>query len=210
MTELILIGGGGHCHACIDVIESTQSYRIVGIVDLPQQVGDQVLGYPVIGSDIDLPQLVERCDAFLITLGQIKSPAQRMALSVLVQDAGGRLATVISPHAHVSRHAQIGAGTIVMHQALVNAGARVGANCIINNKALIEHDALIGAHCHISTGAIVNGAVEIGAGCFIGSGAVTHQGISIGAQSLIAAGALVTTDLAAASRFPGRSKRKKP
>ncbi len=208
MKELILIGGGGHCRSCIDVIEAQDLYRIVGILDLPQQLGGDLCGYPVIGSDTDLPGLVGARRSFLITLGQIKSPARRIELFELLRKVGGRLATIVSPRAHISRHAQIGPGSIVMHDALVNTGARIGANCIINSKALVEHDAIIGDHCHLSTGSIVNGAAEIGAGSFFGSNAVTHQGIRIGAQSLIAAGALVACDLPSGSRFPGRNQRR--
>jgi len=31
-SELILIGGGGHCKSCIDVIERQGKYRIAGII----------------------------------------------------------------------------------------------------------------------------------------------------------------------------------
>ena len=37
VSKLILIGGGGHCHACIDVIESTQKFQIIGIIDIQLQ-----------------------------------------------------------------------------------------------------------------------------------------------------------------------------
>ena len=33
MTPLLLIGGGGHCRSCIDVIESAEGSEIVGVVD---------------------------------------------------------------------------------------------------------------------------------------------------------------------------------
>ena len=31
--KLILIGAGGHCNSCIDVIEQENKYRIVGLID---------------------------------------------------------------------------------------------------------------------------------------------------------------------------------
>jgi len=31
-SELILVGGGGHCKSCIDVIERQGKYRIAGII----------------------------------------------------------------------------------------------------------------------------------------------------------------------------------
>ena len=32
MKSLLLIGGGGHCHSCIDVIEASGIYKIKGLV----------------------------------------------------------------------------------------------------------------------------------------------------------------------------------
>ncbi len=188
--KIILVGGGGHCSSCIDVIEAEGLYEIAGIVEVPEKVGEQVLGYPVIASDNDLSQLVQRDVSFLVTVGQIKSSAQRRKLYEQLLSLEAVLPTIISPRAYVSRHAFVGQGTIVMHDALVNAGAQVGSNCILNTKSLIEHDAVVEDHCHISTGAIINGEVQIGEGSFIGSNAVTVHGANIGPDSFVRAGNL--------------------
>ena len=58
--DLILIGGGGHCKSCIDVIEMQDKYKIAGIVDLPNNIGDKVLGYPIIACDADLDELIRK------------------------------------------------------------------------------------------------------------------------------------------------------
>ena len=157
--KIILIGGGGHCKSCIDVIEQEGRFQIVGIVDVPEKLHQKILDIEIIATDDDLPGLVNEYENFLITLGQIKSPEKRIRLFEKVKELGGKLPVIISPFAYVSRHAGIEEGTIVMHYALVNAGAKVGKNCIINTKALIEHDAWIGDHCHIATGAVINGGV---------------------------------------------------
>jgi len=183
--SILLIGGGGHCKSCIDVIELEGTYQIAGIVDFPEKRGQQVLGYPVIGSDEELPELLRTYPNVLITLGQIKTPDRRIALFQSLLKMGARFPVIQSPLAYLSPHAQIGEGTIVMHYALINAGARVGANCIINTKALVEHDAVIEDHCHIATGAIVNGGTTVGEGTFIGSQAVTKEYISIPKNTII-------------------------
>jgi len=189
--KIILLGAGGHCRSCIDVIEEEGRFSIAGIVDRVEAgVATSVLGYPVIGTDDDLPELRKQYAFALVTVGQIRSSAVRRRLFDVLQELGFELPTVVSPHAYVSSHAQVGAGTIVMHHALVNAGANVGENCIINTKALVEHDVQIGADCHISTGAIINGGVVVGAGTFCGSNTVTVQEISIPAGSFIKAGHL--------------------
>jgi hypothetical protein len=33
MKKIILVGGGGHCKSCIDVIENENKYKIIGIID---------------------------------------------------------------------------------------------------------------------------------------------------------------------------------
>jgi sugar O-acyltransferase (sialic acid O-acetyltransferase NeuD family) len=189
--SIILIGGGGHCRACIDVIEQEGRFTIAGIVDVPEKKQYNVLGYPVIGSDADLAKLIETFPNVLITLGHIKSPNRRMKLFNDLMQMGARLPVIQSPLSYISPHAHVAEGTIVMHHALINAGATVGRNCIINSKALVEHDAVIGDHCHISTGAIVNGGVTIGNGSFFGSGAVSKESTSIPANSFIKANSLM-------------------
>ncbi len=188
--DIILIGGGGHCKACIDVIEQENKFRVVGILDLPELIGFEILGYEVLGTDEDFPKINKQVKYFLITVGQIKSAEKRIQLFEMIKNSSALLPKIISPHAYVSKTAQIGEGTIVMHQALVNSNAKIGANCIVNSKALIEHDVVIGNHCHIATSAIINGNVEVGDRTFIGSGAISVQGVKIACDSFIKAKSL--------------------
>lgn len=197
LTPVLLIGGGGHCRSVIDVIESGAQYRVAGIVQPATDGLAPILGYPVRGDDDALPGLLGHTPCALVTVGQLKDASLRQHLFGKLLDLRAEIPFVVSPRAHVSRHAQLGPGTVVLHGALVNAAARIGENCIINSMALVEHDARIGPHCHISTGARVNGDVEIGAGCFIGSGTVIHQGVTIGAGSVIGAGCVISRDVAA-------------
>ncbi len=190
-NEIILLGGGGHCKSCIDVIEQQGQFKIAGILDKVDKVGSKILNIPIIGSDEDILELKGKIEYFFITVGQIRSAERRFLLFNLLERHGVKLPVIISPYAYVSPYAQIGRGTIVMHNAIINADARVGDNCIINSRALIEHDVVIGNHCHISTGAVVNGTVDVGSGSFIGSGAVVVQESKIPPGSFIKANSLV-------------------
>jgi sugar O-acyltransferase (sialic acid O-acetyltransferase NeuD family) len=194
--SLILIGAGGHAHACIDVIDQDGQYKIAGLVGTPTELHAVHLGYSVVATDSDLPELAKVHDYALITLGQIRSPEGRMRLYRLATKLGFVFPVIIAPTAYVSRHATIGPGTIVMHGAIVNAGARVGSNSIINTRAVIEHDVTVEDHCHISTGAILNGNASIGEGTFVGSGSVVKEGISIGRGCLVGMGLSVRHDQA--------------
>ena len=199
--EIILVGGGGHCKSCIDVIEQEGKYRIEGIVDVPEKLHQKVLGYECIATDEDLPRLVSAYPVFLITIGQKSSPNKRVDLFLRLKQLGAKLPAIFSPLAYISRHARVGAGTIVMHGVLINAGASVGNNCIINTKALIEHDVVVGDHCHISTGAIINGGVRIDEKTFFGSNAVSKDNIEIGKCSVIGFNSKVSQNLPDGSRL---------
>ena len=51
MNEIILIGSGGHARACIDVIELSGQFKIVGFVEKNEKDNQVSLGYPIIGTD---------------------------------------------------------------------------------------------------------------------------------------------------------------
>ncbi len=192
---LILIGGGGHCRACIDVIESSEIFHIAGIVDLPDRINQRISGYGVVGCDEDLPDLVNKYKNVLITLGQIENYNKRIKFFKQIKELGGSLPVIISQFAYVSQNASVDEGTIVMHHAMINAGAKVGRNCIINSKALVEHDTIIEDTCHISTGAIINGGCKILKNTFIGSRAIVKEGVTIGKNSIVGAGSVVINDV---------------
>ena len=204
--KLILIGAGGHAHACIDVIEQHGGYQIVGLVGMPEEMHTQHLGYEVIATDGDLPQLVKDYPYALITVGQIQTPDHRIRLHQQANKLGFQLPAIIAPSAHVSHHATVGSGSIVMHGAIINAGARVGSNCIINTRALLEHDVAVADHCHISTGAILNGDVKIGTGSFVGSGSIIKEGLTLGQRCVMGMGLRGRNKQPDHGRFTGRNE----
>lgn len=188
---LVLAGAGGHARSCIDVIEAHGGFAILCLTGLAHERDTACLGYPVAATDDDLPTLRATAGHALVTIGQIKTAAPRVRAFAALIAAGFELPVIVSPRAHLSRHASIGRGTIVMHGAIVNAGAVVGENCIINSNALIEHDAVVGDHCHVSTAAVVNGGVRVGSGTLVGSRSVIMESLTIGAGCLVGIGAVV-------------------
>ncbi len=70
--ELLLIGAGGHCRSCIDVIGQEGRFNIVGIVDKTGEAESgkrnaDVMVYPLIGTDDDLPDLRKKFNYALVT-----------------------------------------------------------------------------------------------------------------------------------------------
>lgn len=187
--KIILIGGGGHCHSVIDVIEQTNKYEIIGIIDTKENIGKKVLNYEVISCDDDLETIFQTCKNAIITVGQIESNKIRVKIYNKLKQIGFNLPVIISPIAYVSKHSFIDEGTIIMHHALINANVKIGKNCIINTKALIEHDCIVEDNCHISTASVLNGGVIVKENSFFGSNATSKQSIEI--EGFIKAGSLV-------------------
>ena len=197
--EIILLGAGGHCKSCIEVILGISQYSILGIVDKDGSSTKHILGHDVMGTDKDLESLINCCSNVLVTVGQIKSPQIRISLFERAKSLGFNFPVIESQFSYISKSAQIGEGTILLHDSLVNTSVKLGVNCIINTKALVEHDAEIGSHCHVSTGAIINGGVRVEDRCFIGSGSIIHEGVTIGSDSIISAGKIIRKDVSSRS-----------
>ncbi|WP_372367389.1 acetyltransferase [Candidatus Uabimicrobium sp. HlEnr_7] len=206
MQEIVLIGAGGHCKSCIDVIESTNKFEIKGILDRNKKIGDSLFDYPILGSDEELHLLPYR--HFVISIGQIKNVVPRKTSYKKIKKIDGFCPIIISSKSYVSKYAQIAEGTIVMHNAFVNAASQIGKNCIINTKANIEHDVVIGNHCHISTSATINGNSRVGNCCFIGSSSVVSSQVNITSNVILGAGSVVVKDIDVAGVYVGSPVRK--
>ena len=202
-AKLILLGAGGHCKSCIDVIEAEGKYQVRGILDAKEKIGGQVCNYPIIGTDEDIANLVKEGYSFLICIGQIKNANIRKSLYSHLTNLKATIATIISPFAIVSKHATIGEGTIIMHHVVLNAGASIGVNAILNTGSIIEHDVQVGNHCHISTHAVLNGSVIVGNEVFIGSGSVMSNNVNIASNVVIGAGSLVLKSINEKGTFVG-------
>ncbi|UCB56984.1 MAG: acetyltransferase [Candidatus Omnitrophota bacterium] len=201
--EIILIGGGGHCKACIDVIEAEKRFKIAGIVDSKKKVNQKVLGYKIIASDEEVVKLAKEYRHFLITIGQIKSVGKRIEKFEHLKKIGVNFPIVVSPFAYVSKYSRIEEGTIIMHKAFVNSDAKIGKNCIINTGAIIEHEASIGDHCHISTNSVINGQCSIGSKTFIGSNCVIVNNINIPENTVIGAGSAIKKSIGKSGIYVG-------
>jgi len=206
--KIILIGGGGHCKACIDVVEQENTFKITGILDLPEKFGENILGYQIIGNDNDIAKYAKQGYKFLITVGHLGNPKLRTKLFNEVKKNSGKLPVIISPLAYVSKHSKIEKGTIIMHNSIINANSKIGKNCIVNNKALIEHDCVVGDNVHISTNATINGECKIDDACFIGSSSVINHLTNVTNNTIIGAGAVVTKDITESGVYVGSPAKK--
>jgi len=82
---IVLIGGGGHCRSCIDVIEEEGKYAIAGIVVRDHAHREEVPGYEIIGTDADLPRLVKEYPISISPLARSVPPTGGCPASVFLR-----------------------------------------------------------------------------------------------------------------------------
>ena len=191
MKNIILLGAGGHCKSCIDVIEKENKYRILCIIDNNSKK-KKLFNYKIFSENFLLKK--KNLLAF-VAVGQIKNYRIRQKLFNKLLSLNFKIPFIISPLSYISPKASVGVGTIIMHGVIVNAGAQIGKNCIINTNSVIEHGVKIKDHTHISTGVIINGETVIGSKVFIGSGSVIANNIKINDYCIVGSGKTIKKDL---------------
>ena len=180
----------------IDSIRREGKYEILGIIDTAENIGKDVTGVVIIGSDADIAKISKDESAkFIITVGSVGSPETRIRLFEAAYTAGLMPVNVIDPTAVVSKGAHVGLGNYIGVRVVLNTGATIENNVIINTGAIIEHDCVIGDSVHIAPGVVLSGGVTVGRGSHIGTGAVVIQGVKIGENTLIGAGSVVVGNI---------------
>lgn len=197
MDSVILVGGGGHAKAIIEIITMKKKYHIVGITDNnPDKMVKSISKVPIIGNDGILQTYFQKgIKRAFISLGNAGDTRARINLYYMLKEIGFELINVIHPSAIISESLIMGTGNALMAGSIINAYTSFGNNCIINTGSIIEHDCIIENHVHISTGAKLAGHVKVKEGTHIGIGAVIKQGITIGSQVIVGAGAIVLKDI---------------
>ncbi|WP_262000677.1 NeuD/PglB/VioB family sugar acetyltransferase [Microbacterium sp. Mcb102] len=200
MTELILLGGGGHARS---VLAAARALELAVRGYLAPQAGDLGVDCPYLGDDDVLGTLDPEEELFVNGLGSTTVTTARQGLYGRAIARGFRAAQIVHPRGFVDPGARLDSGVQVLAGAFVNSGAVVGENALINSGAIIEHDVVVGAHSHVSPGAVVAGGVRIGEGVHVGLGARVIQGVTLGSGSVIGAGAVVIRDVPAGAVVVG-------
>ncbi len=192
--KICILGTGGHAASCIDLIESTKKFNIIGVISKNNKIslGNKFLDdYDIIGSDDDYKKILKLCNNLALGISFYKNISLREKIFNKFKKIGFNFPTICSPKSYVSKNVKIGEGTQIFHGVTINKNSNVGKNCIINSHSLIEHDVEIGNNTQISTGVIINGGCNINKNSFIGSASVLRENISIKEKSFIKIGSII-------------------
>lgn len=186
-SDILLIGGGGHCKVVIDVLRAG-GVEPAGILD-PHTKAVELLGVPILGGDDQAERLFQL--GYCRALVAVGDNALRHRIGKRLTTLGFSFFTAIHPSAVVSPSAILGEGIVVMPNAVINAGARVGAFTIVNTAAIVEHDCIVGDASHNAPRSVLGGNVVLEDEVFFGIGAVARPLSRVGARTIVGAGAVV-------------------
>ncbi|MBW4827968.1 MAG: acetyltransferase [Clostridiaceae bacterium] len=203
MKSIVLIGGGGHSKVIIDIIRSTNEYKVLGITEKSSN-SKEILGIPIIGSDDMLEDIYKKgVEYAFICVGAIGDMGLRNKLYKKAKSIGFKIPTLIHKHAVVSSYSNIGEGTCLMAGTIINPNVKIGKNSIINTGSIIEHDCVIKDNVQISPGTILAGNVKVNNDTFIGMGTKVIQGLTIGSNVTIGAGSVVIKNVESNTKVAG-------
>lgn len=144
--KLIILGSGGYGRTVYDIAEQL-GYSITVLDD-----GDEEHPLASFSSYIDDDT------EFIPAFGNNEF---RLQWINRIEEADGKLATLLHPSAYVSPKAQVSSGCVVLPGSIVNTGSIVGKGCIINLGATVDHDVVIEDGAHLCVRCIVKGENRI-------------------------------------------------
>jgi len=193
MKKIILVGAGGHCLGCIDVIQGLKKFKIVGLID-KNKIG-KILNYKILGDDNSLELFRKKYNYAFVTIGQIKNYELRYNIFKKLKKLKYKIPKLISKFSYLSEYLNIDEGTIIMNNVNISPNVKIGFNSIINTGSILEHGVIIGNNCHIATNVTINGDVKIEDNTFIGSGSIIKNGIHIGRNSFVKMGSIIIKNI---------------
>ncbi len=190
--KIIIIGTGGHACSILDLVESSNEFKVLGFICNKKKKGTYYLGYKILGNDKYLNKFKKIKPLIVLGFSLYKNLELYEKKFLKFKKQGFFFPTIVSPLAYISKRAKLGEGTIIFHGAIINSNCEINKGVTVNSKTLIEHDSIIQSFSHISTGCVLNGNTKINKKIFIGSGTVIRENVHIKKKKFIKMGSVIT------------------
>ncbi len=209
--KLIIFGNTDAARQMFYNFSGDSPYQVVCFTtDQPFIREPEFLGLPVVPFT-DLNDRFPPRDHFIfVAIGYSEMNRLRTEKYLEAKSRGYRLASYISPKAH------IGQGCLVGENCLVGAGCalqplvKVGNNVVIRENVFIGSGSEVKDHCYISGAAAIAGNVIVGPASFIGINATVKDKLTIGRECIIGAGVTLLHDANDREVYMDNSARKLP
>jgi sugar O-acyltransferase (sialic acid O-acetyltransferase NeuD family) len=197
MTNIVIFGAGKIAEVVHALLSHDPRYSVAGFTcDREFMTGGEKLGLPVAAFEEIESRFPPADFAMLVAIGYQDINTVRADRCRQARDRGYRLASWVSPRAHVPKGCVIGANCVVMDGASLQPQARLGDDVFVWNGAVVGHHATIGDHCWLASNCTISSTAVVEPFCFLGVNAAIGHGITIGARSIIGAQTVITRSTA--------------
>ncbi len=190
MTDLIIIGAGGHAaeindYICFAQLESdVQQIQIKGFIDdNPNSYQAYQFSAPYLGTIKD--HVISKNASYLMAIANLNY--RRPIIERFVEN-GATFISFVHKTAYISPSAVIGNGSIIGPNVNIGPNVKIGEFNLINSRCSLGHDTQMGNYNFISPNVCFSGFTAIGHENLFGINSVTIPHISVGHNNKIAAG----------------------
>lgn len=200
MKKLIIVGGRGNgatfASAVEDINNEESTWELLGFFNDNDPIGTIINDYPVLGRPEEMVDRKYRDTFFVyapfLAMTYSKPNAERLEGFGVPPD---RFATIIHPSASVSRHAEIGFGTVIMPMCHVRQNVRIGNHVTMLLSAALGHDSDISDYAYMGGTSFAAGYVKMKEGAYVGPNASIREYLTLGAWCLVGIGSVVVDDV---------------
>ncbi|MBE2246365.1 MAG: NeuD/PglB/VioB family sugar acetyltransferase [Candidatus Competibacteraceae bacterium] len=193
---MIIIGAKGFAKELLEVCQQLgHTENLVFFDDVSADLPDKIYGqFPILRSKTEVKEYFKKIsNDFALGLG---NPLLRKKMCSLFESWGGKLSSVISPHAVIGKFdLQMGPGATILAKATITGTAIVGKGILMYPNAVITHDCTLGDFVELSPGATLLGNCSVGSMTHIGANATILPKLTLGEGVVVGAGAVVTKDV---------------
>ncbi|WP_375587819.1 acetyltransferase [Flagellimonas aurea] len=195
MKKVVIFGASGHAKVCIDILERSGGYEIIGLLDSLKPKGLKVFGYPILGDFTVVPDLLERTPEleFFVAIGDNWSRYQVVQKLIEIHP-NAIFVNAIHPNSIIGKGVKLGHGVMVMAGSIINADSSLEDFTIVNTKSSVGHESELKSYSSLAPNCTLAGNVVVGCFSAVSISATILNGRVIGDHAIIGAGSLVVRD----------------
>ncbi len=198
--KVIIIGGEGNGSVIADAItdagkRGSSDARIYGFLNDRMNKGEQIAGYPVLGTLSDLQFFLKEGCRLVFTIYRIDGQKERLELFRSLKIPRESLFTFIHPLAYVAPTVRIGRGSIIMPQVSVSADAVIGDCCLLMVNVSVGHNSVVASHCHLAAQSCLSSHVQLEEGVHIGLNATVREHLILKRYSALGMGSVLLNNI---------------
>jgi sugar O-acyltransferase (sialic acid O-acetyltransferase NeuD family) len=195
-TPIIIIGAGGGSKMCIDALSTSTNFKVVGLLDDKVDLGEVVLGVPVVGNILSVDKLLEiNIFNFVIAFGVLEKRNLRFELYNALKKKGCKFPNIIHSKSIIEKSVELGEGNVILAGSNIGSCVKIGNLNYINNNTLISHDCTLIDNIHVAPGAVLASSINIDSHVLIGMNTTIYYGLKIGESSTILNGLIINNNI---------------